>query len=169
MPRLDIGLIHLSIWAIAMDIKCGKSSLSQNYKSIRMLTESAVIILLERGYTYQPIHSHIYIKCTGLLKLKSASAISNIFKIVSGLMPKDSVNLLNILRQRRWQVQLRSLLQRIASIPPSPQEEVPAITLPQPQSLPSLGVPSFSSVEESVPMYHEEDSDEDEEIDPLLL
>ena len=37
MPRLDIGLIHRSVWAIAMDIKDGKSSLSQNYKSIRML------------------------------------------------------------------------------------------------------------------------------------
>ncbi len=47
MSRLDIGLIHRSIWAIAMDIKDGKSSLSQNYKSIRMLTDSAVIILLE--------------------------------------------------------------------------------------------------------------------------
>ena len=169
MPRLDIGLIHRSIWAIAMDIKDGNSSLYQNYKCLRMLTESAVIILLERGYTYHEIYSHISLKCTALLKLKSSSAISNIFKIVSGLMPKDSANLLNILRQRRWQVQLRSLLQRIASVPPSPQEEVPAIPLSQPQSLPSLEVPSLPSVEEAVPVYHEEDSDEDDEIDPLLL
>jgi hypothetical protein len=110
MPRLDIGLIHRSIWAIAMDIKDGKSSLSQNYKSIRMLTESAVIILLERGYSYHEIYSHISLKCTALLKLKSDSAMGNIIKIVSGLMPKDSANLLNILRQRRRKIQLRSLL-----------------------------------------------------------
>jgi len=31
MPRLDIGLIHRSIWAIAMDIKDDKTLLSQNY------------------------------------------------------------------------------------------------------------------------------------------
>ena len=168
MPRLDIGLIHRSIWAIAMDIKDGKSSLFQNYKCLRMLTESAVIILLDRGYTYHEIYSHISLKCTALLKLKSASAISNIFKIVSGLMPKDSANLLNTLRQRRWQAQLRSLLQRIASVPPSPQEQVQAISISQPQSLTSLEVPSLPSAEEA-PVYHEEDSYEDDEIDPLLL
>jgi len=65
MPRLDLALIHRSIWAIAMDIKAGKSSLYQNYKCLRILTDSAVIILLVRGYTYQQILSHISINCTG--------------------------------------------------------------------------------------------------------
>jgi len=66
---------------------------------------------------------------------------------------------------------LRSLLRRKASVPPSPQEERTSITIPQPQTLPSLEVevPSLPSVEEAVPVQHEEDSDEDDEIDPLLL
>jgi len=68
-------------------------------------------------------------------------------------MPKNSANLHNILRQRRWQVQLRSLLQRIASGTASPQEEVTSISIPQQQTLPSLEVLYLPSVEEAVLMY----------------
>jgi len=76
-------------------------------------------------------------------------------------MPKDSANLLNILRQRRWQVQLRSFFHRIASLIASPQEEVTAIvSIPQPQTLPSLEVLYLFNVEEAVPLNHEEDIDE---------
>ena len=150
MPRLDIGLIHRSIWAIAMDIKDGNSSLYQNYKCLRVLTESAMIILLDRGYSYREIYSHISLKCTALLKLKSASAISNIFKIVSGLMQKDSANLINILRQRRRQFQLRSLLRRVESATySSPQETAPDISLTQPQPTPSIGVIPLVSIDYS--------------------
>jgi len=61
MPRLDIGAIHRSIWEIALDIKSGNSSLSQNYTCLKMLIESAVIIVLERGYTYHEILFYISI------------------------------------------------------------------------------------------------------------
>jgi len=90
MPRLDHAFIHRSIWDTAMDIKAGKSSLYQNHTCLRILTESAVIILLERSYTYHQTFPYISIKSTGLLKLRSASTINNIFKVVSGLMPKKS-------------------------------------------------------------------------------
>jgi len=46
---------------------------------------------------------------------------------------------------------------------------VSAISLSPPQTLPSLGVPSLTSIEEAVPVYYEEDSDEDDEIDSSLL
>jgi len=88
-----------------MDIKAGNSLLYQTYTCLRILTEFTVIVLLERGYTYHQILSHILIKCTGLPKLRSAGAINNIFKVVSGLLLKNLANLLKDLRQRRWQEQ----------------------------------------------------------------
>jgi len=52
MPKLNIGVIHRSIRDIALGIKSGDSSLSQNYTGLKILIKSTVSFLLERGYTY---------------------------------------------------------------------------------------------------------------------
>jgi hypothetical protein len=83
-------------------------------------------------------------------------------------MPNNSPNLLNRLRQRRRQAKLRRVLSRVASVTVSPKETVQAISLSPSQTLPSIGVPFLPSVEEAVLVYFEEETTEDDDIDPLL-
>jgi len=103
------------------------------------------------------------------LKITSCLDINHIFKVVSGLMPKKSANPQNLLRQRRRQFQLGRFLRRVASVTASPKEAGSAISEIQPQTLSSLGLTSLPSVEDAVTVYYEEVSDEDDEIDNLLL
>jgi len=44
---------------------------------------------------------------------------------------------------------------------------VPSISLPPPQT-PSLGLPSLPNVKVAVPVYYEEETKEDDDIDPSL-
>ena len=82
-------------------------------------------------------------------------------------MPNNLPNLLYRLRQRRRQSKLRRVLRRVASVTASPKEAVQAISLSPSQALPSIGVP-LPSVEEAVLVYYEEETTENDGIDPLL-
>jgi len=96
----------------------------------------------------------------------------HIQEVVSGLMPSNSSNLLNVLTQRLRQSKLRSLLRRVASVKASPKEAVPGISIAPLQILPSIGKPSLPSKEEAVPVYYKEETTEEEDsslVDDYLL
>jgi len=93
----------------------------------------------------------------------------HIQEVVSDLMPSNSPNLLNVLTQRRRQSRLRSLLRRVVSVKASPKETVPDISISSSQTLPSIGKLSLPSKEEAVPVYYEEETTENDDIDPLLV
>ena len=107
--NLDIWSIRSRICDIALAIKSGCTTLAQNYSTLKTLIESAVIIMLEQGYTYDEIPSLISVTIVVFLDITGSTAY-HIQEVVSGLMPRNLPNLLNLLRQPRSQFQLRSLL-----------------------------------------------------------
>jgi len=115
MHNLDIGSIHRRICDIALDIKSGRTTHFQNYATLKTLIESAVIILLEQGYTYEEIPPLMAVTIIVFLGIVDRTAY-HIQEVVSGLMPNNSPNILNLLRQRRRQSRLHSLLRRVASV-----------------------------------------------------
>jgi len=113
----------------ALAIKSDESSLSQNYSTLENLIESAVIVLLGQGYTYNSILTLISVTITVSLGKLSSNTAKHILEEVRGLMAINSANVLNILTQRRRQFESRSLLRRVAFVTTSPKETVRTISV----------------------------------------
>jgi len=78
MTSLDIGSIRRRICDIALAIKSGGTTLSQNYTSLQRLIESAVAIMLEQGYTLDEIPSLITVTIVFFLGQVSSGIINHI-------------------------------------------------------------------------------------------